>query len=247
MNDSVSYYMADLRAILNSTVDREYVEEAVAEVNSHLYERAEELRLDGVAAPEDQAVAEFGDVREIAMEFAKGCPPKRGFDVRLLCWLPEAALLAALWFAKTSYSIYAGSPYMPNGVAHGIESAAFGSSGFMCMMLIIPGACGALSRLQYPRFRSIAIHTRMANYGLAITLASTACLVMLQITGKTTLTSMYPRMYESAAEAIALYAAMLFLRSNNRLMNSIIRKWQGGEPLRGVGRIIGRFSKRGRG
>jgi hypothetical protein len=222
MNGEIPYYTEELREILTRKLSKEYVDEAVAEVSTHLFDRAAELRAEGVRFPEEQATREFGDVREIANAFLKSYPPKGRLDLPFMRWLPEAALLCilfALWFPKSRYAFVLDTP---DSVAHGIEAAVLQSLGFG-MMLIIPGFFEAFGRLIYPRYRPNASLARMANYGLAFTLIGAACLLELQLTGQATVPASYQRVFASCGQTALLYAAMVVLRSNNWLTNSIIR------------------------
>jgi hypothetical protein len=194
-------YTSQLRTILSQTLCPEYVDEIVSETASHLGERAEELRATGVNAleAERQATTEFGDLPSIAVELASGYPPKPPFDPKRVRWVPEIFLLINLLLGAYMYSNYGG--------ARGLETAAQGLIP-AAPLWIIPGMTAGLARLKYRRLRPLAVHIRMANYGLAVILAGTISLIYLQVTGRSTLTSVYPISYTIGAAGILGYLLM---------------------------------------
>jgi len=210
-------YTKDLRALLAKTLSSQDAEDIAMEAQNHMSERASELERAGMTAleAEQQATQDFGDIKEMSVELAKGYPPKPPLDPSKLRWLPELSVVIFLGFAATTYSIYHG--------ARGVESAAQNLIP-STLMLIVPGMMTGLGRLKYPRIRPISTLSRMATYGLILSLSSTACLVVLQISGKATLTETFPMFYGFCTASVVLYGIMLTTFKNGKAYNFVRRR-----------------------
>jgi len=207
---TINGYASELRETLGRTLCFQDAEEIATEATNHLFERAAELELAGLSTreAEQQAVYEFGDLSELAMELTKGYPPRPPVDPSRIKWLPEIVLAVTLALAAFSFSIYRG--------ARGLEAAAQNLIPSMAM-LMVPGLTAGLSRLKYRRLRALAVLTRMANYGMILNLCATACLVGLQMTGKATLVSIFPVLYVFSAASTLMYAVMRITFTDGKL------------------------------
>jgi len=206
----IDSYAAELRAVLCRIIAESDTEEVVSEVRNHLRERVDELQASGVASAdaETRAVLEFGEVQVIAEGLLKGFPPKPPFDPKFIAWIPEAAVLFLIGIAYYSYSLWGGF----RGMEAACENLVPASP-----MFIIPAMFSGLARFKYRRLRPLAVQMRMANYGLAIAIGGTACLVGLQVTGRSTVTSTYPMIYALSALGMACYALMRAAFSSGRM------------------------------
>jgi len=213
----VAAYASELREALGRTLTSQDAEEIAAEAINHLSERTAELRLSGISASdaETQAIHEFGDLSELAMELTKGYPPKTPVDPTRMKWLPEIALAVILAIAVFSFSIYHGDRGFEAGAQNLIPSMA---------MLILPGMMAGLSRLKYRRLRPLSVLTRMANYGMLLNFGATSCLVALQMTGKAALVSMFPVLYAFSACSTLMYVIMRVSFTNGKLYEFMRRR-----------------------
>jgi len=217
ISSTVAAYTSELRGALGRTLSSQDAEEIAAEAVNHLSERTAELRLSGLSDSdaEKQAIHEFGDLSELAIELTKGYPPRAPFDPSRMRWLPEIGLAAMLGFAAYSFSIYRGARGLEAGAQNLIPSMA---------MLILPGMTAGLSRLKYRRLRPLSVLTRMATYGMVLNLGSTAILVALQIVGKATLVIMFPVLYAFSLASTLMYVSMRVSFTDGRLYELMRRR-----------------------
>jgi hypothetical protein len=146
-----------------------------------------------------QAAEDFGNIQEIAVELARGYPPKRPIETSRVRWLPELGLAAMLLCAGYAYHIYGGM--------RGVEEACASTNSAMAM-LVVPGMFSALGRLKYSRQRACAIQIRMANYAVAMSLFQALCFGYLQISGQAILLNLYPMRYLFCAATVLMYVVM---------------------------------------
>lgn len=215
--NAIDRYVEELRQVLEQTLSTAHAEEIAAEARSHLYERVSELSLGGVGTTEAESLAirEFGSISELSSELAEGYPPKSPFDPDRLRYLPELAVTVMLLLGGYAYSIYGGQ--------RGVESAA-GILIPSTPMLVVPGMCAGLARLKYRRLRPIAVTSRMAHYGLGLTILSTVGLLGLQLTGRATLRSLFGMYYAFAIVTCFMYAIMRLAYSDGKAYRFLTRR-----------------------
>jgi len=195
---SIETYVSELRQSLGRTLSSQDAEEIAAEAKNHLIERADELQRIGHSPLEAESVAihEFGELGELSIALTEGYPPKSPVDPRRVRFSAEIATVIMLFFASYTFSLYGGW--------RGIESAASIIAPAM-PILMVPGLVSALGRVKYRRLRPVATLTRMSTYGLSLSILAAACLVALQVSGHTTLTSTYPMAYAFTVAAALMY------------------------------------------
>ncbi len=209
-NRSIDNYVSDLTRILEQTLSSQYAEEIAAETKNHLCERATELRESGrnFADAESTAIEEFGELRDLSIELAKGYPPKTAVEPRRLRFLPEIAVIVLLFISSYSYTVYGGW--------RGIETAA-GLLLTSMPILMVPGMVAGLGRLKYRRLHPVATLFRLSTYGLVLCLISAACLVGIQVAGKGTLVSVFPIYYAFASATLVMYSLMRISFTNGKV------------------------------
>ena len=218
---TINEYTQRLTDLLTLTLASQDVEEVAAETKSHLLERADELRSVGRTDidAQTQAVAEFGDVSEIATSIAKEFPPKPPFNADRLKWMPE--VLVGVFLALSVY-VFAES-YRLFGFARGMESAVQVYLGSTPMM-VIPGLFAALSRIKYRRFRVISLVRRLATYGAFLAIFGMSVLVTLRITASQPLTGIDLMYAGFSTVTVFGYLAMQFLCRDGKMQRAVFRK-----------------------